>query len=85
MENLVYAWTLGPMELVLLLVAALIIFGPRRLPEIGKAAGEAIHGFKNASSAPPTPPPQAAVPTAPAAPAPLAAAPAPEDNGVTKI
>jgi sec-independent protein translocase protein TatA len=56
-ENLVYAWTLGPMELVLLLVAALIIFGPRRLPEIGKAAGEAIHGFKNASTAPPPTPP----------------------------
>lgn len=76
MEHLVYAWTLGPMELVLLLVAALIIFGPKRLPEIGKAAGEAIHGFKNASSAPTTPPPaqQAAVPP-----------PAPADNGVTKV
>ncbi|GMU54591.1 MAG: hypothetical protein AMXMBFR33_37370 [Candidatus Xenobia bacterium] len=58
MENLVFAWALGPMELVLLLVAALIIFGPRRLPEIGKAAGEAIHGFKNASMAPPPPPAQ---------------------------
>lgn len=66
MENLVFAWTLGPMELVLLLVAALIIFGPRRLPEIGKAAGEAIHGFKNASTAPAAPPIQAASSTLPA-------------------
>lgn len=78
MENLVYAWTLGPMELVLLLVAALIIFGPRRLPEIGKAAGEAIHGFKNASNSPAPPP--AALP--PAAPDPAPAAP---QEGVTKI
>lgn len=79
MENLVYAWTLGPMELVLLLVAALIIFGPRRLPEIGKAAGEAIHGFKNASSGPP------ATPAQPAPPAAIPPAVEPADNGVTKI
>lgn len=79
MEHLVYAWTLGPMELVLLLVAALIIFGPKRLPEIGKAAGEAIHGFKNASSGPATPPPPAQAAVAPPAPS------QPADNGVTKV
>jgi sec-independent protein translocase protein TatA len=35
-----------PMHLVLVLVVALVVFGPRRLPELGKALGETIHGFK---------------------------------------
>lgn len=37
-----------PMHLVLILVIALIVFGPRRLPELGKALGESIHGLKKA-------------------------------------
>lgn len=35
-----------PMHLLLVLVIALIVFGPKRLPELGKALGETIHGFK---------------------------------------
>lgn len=62
------AWVPGPMELVLLLVLALIIFGPKRLPEIGKATGEAINSFKHASNAPPpAPPTPAAKPEEPSA------------------
>lgn len=38
---------LGPMELVLILVIALVIFGPSKLPDIGKAFGKAIREFKN--------------------------------------
>ncbi|MEW6282247.1 MAG: twin-arginine translocase TatA/TatE family subunit [Candidatus Eremiobacterota bacterium] len=58
MDNLILAWVPGPMELVLLLVLALIIFGPKRLPEIGEATGKAISSFKQASTAqPPAPPP----------------------------
>ena len=37
---------LGPMELVLILVIALIIFGPAKLPEIGKSLGDAFGNFK---------------------------------------
>jgi sec-independent protein translocase protein TatA len=39
-----------PMHLLVILVIVLIIFGPRRLPEIGKGLGESIRGFKKAMS-----------------------------------
>ena len=34
-------------HLVIVLVIALIFFGPRRLPSLGKSLGEAIRGFKD--------------------------------------
>lgn len=37
---------LGAGELILILAIALVIFGPAKLPEIGKAFGEAINNFK---------------------------------------
>lgn len=37
---------LGTTELIILLVVALVIFGPSRLPGLGKSMGEAIRGFK---------------------------------------
>ncbi len=37
---------LGPTELILILVVALVIFGPKKLPEVGKSIGQAIHEFK---------------------------------------
>ncbi len=39
---------LQPMHLLVLLVVALIVFGPKNLPAIGKALGESIRGFKKA-------------------------------------
>ena len=41
---------LGPMELVLILVIALVIFGPSKLPEIGKSFGRAIKEFRDHSN-----------------------------------
>lgn len=38
-----------PLWLVLILVIALIIFGPKRLPELGSALGRGIREFKKAS------------------------------------
>lgn len=38
---------LGPGELVLILAIALVIFGPSKLPEIGKSLGKSINEFKN--------------------------------------
>jgi len=35
-----------PMHLLLIGFIALLVFGPRRLPELGKSLGEAIRGFK---------------------------------------
>ncbi len=50
---------LGPMELVLILGVALLLFGGRKLPELAKGMGEGIKNFKNAlkEETPPPPPP----------------------------
>jgi len=39
---------LGVGEIALLIVLALVLFGAKRLPQVGKAAGEAIREFKAA-------------------------------------
>lgn len=41
---------LGPTELIVILAIALIIFGPSKLPEIGKAIGKGINEFKTAAT-----------------------------------
>ena len=40
----------GTQELFLILIIALVIFGPKKLPEIGKAIGKSINEFKDAVS-----------------------------------
>ena len=42
--------TLGGPELFLILVVALIVFGPRKLPEIGKSLGRMMAEFRKASN-----------------------------------
>ena len=37
---------LGFSEIILLVVIGLLVFGPTRLPQMGKSIGEAIRGFK---------------------------------------
>lgn len=41
---------LGVPELLLLVVLALIIFGPGKLPDVGRSVGRAINEFKRAST-----------------------------------
>lgn len=41
---------LGMPEMIFLFVLALIIFGPRKLPEIGRQVGRALNEFKRASN-----------------------------------
>jgi len=37
----------GPWELILLVVVLLLVFGSRRLPEIGRSVGKGMREFKN--------------------------------------
>jgi sec-independent protein translocase protein TatA len=39
---------LQPMHLVVILVVALFVFGPKKLPEMGKSLAQGIRGFKDA-------------------------------------
>ena len=39
-----------PMHLLVIVGIALLIFGPKKLPELGKGLGEGIRGFKSAVS-----------------------------------
>jgi len=39
----------GPMSLVIIAIVALLIFGPKKLPELGKAAGRTLREFKDAT------------------------------------
>ena len=41
---------LGVPELVLILIIGLVIFGPGKLPDVGKALGKSIREFKSAST-----------------------------------
>jgi sec-independent protein translocase protein TatA len=38
---------IGPGEIVILLVVALLVFGPKRLPEMGRSIGKGMREFKS--------------------------------------
>jgi sec-independent protein translocase protein TatA len=77
---------IGPLEIIIVLVIVLVIFGPKRLPELGRSMGRGMREFKEsitgndkddkkpeitaAQQQPPAATPAAAEPAAPAAPAP---------------
>lgn len=42
--------SIGPPEIVFLFVLALLLFGPKRLPEVGRAVGQAMRELKRMSS-----------------------------------
>src|SRR5450759_3931553 len=82
---------IGPVELVIILVIALLVIGPGKLPDVGSALGKSIREFRKAASdvqesvkldapiapAVPAPTPAAPVPAAPVVVAPTPAAPVP--------
>lgn len=66
---------LQPTHLIILLVIALVVLGPKRLPEVGKALGSGMRGFRDSITAdhddvaaPAAPPVEARVAEAHAAP-----------------
>ncbi len=40
---------LGPTELIIILVIALVIFGPSRLPKVGQSVGQALRAFRDST------------------------------------
>ena len=43
-------FNVGPLELVIVLVIALLVIGPKRLPEMGNSLGKTIREFRKAST-----------------------------------
>jgi sec-independent protein translocase protein TatA len=41
---------IGPLEIVVVLIIALIVFGPKRLPELGRSLGRGIREFRGSLS-----------------------------------
>ncbi|WP_062352596.1 twin-arginine translocase TatA/TatE family subunit [Bacillus kwashiorkori] len=39
----------GPGSLIIILLVAILIFGPKKLPQLGRAAGNTLREFKNAT------------------------------------
>jgi sec-independent protein translocase protein TatA len=50
MEHIMFEGLFQPMHLLVIFGLALLIFGPKKLPELGKGIGEGIRGFKAAMS-----------------------------------
>jgi sec-independent protein translocase protein TatA len=73
---------LSPIQILIVLVIALLVFGPKRLPEMGRSVGRGLREFKSAmldDERPPAPAPRAAAsvqepPAAATSPGPVAAA-----------
>ena len=40
-------WTPSPVEIIIILVIVLIIFGPKRLPDLGRSMGRGLREFKD--------------------------------------
>jgi sec-independent protein translocase protein TatA len=41
---------IGPLEIIVVLIIALIVFGPKRLPELGRSLGRGIREFRGSVS-----------------------------------
>ena len=43
-------FNVGPMELIVVLIIALVVLGPKKLPEVGKSLGKGMREFKESIS-----------------------------------
>jgi sec-independent protein translocase protein TatA len=64
LDQVMFEGLLSPMHLVIILVIALVVLGPKRLPEAGRGLGEALRGFKESVSGSPGESEQLAAPRA---------------------
>lgn len=55
-EDSMFEGLFQPMQMLVVFGIALLVFGPKKLPELGKGLGESIRGFKSAMSAKEEPP-----------------------------
>jgi sec-independent protein translocase protein TatA len=82
----VAVFDISPIQILIVLVIALLVFGPKRLPEMGKSIGRGIREFKGAmldDDEPRRAPAPPAEPPAPASPAATTATmPRPDDDDV---
>ena len=44
-----------PMHLLVIMIIAMLVFGPKKLPELGKGLGDGLRGFRNALKGEPAP------------------------------
>ena len=49
--------SIGPMELLVILLIAVLLFGGKKIPEVAKGLGEGIRNFKNSLKGEEPPPP----------------------------
>ena len=75
---------IGPLEIVIVLIIVLVIFGPKRLPDLGRSLGRGMREFKDSVTGQdkeelPAPPEPAQAPEPDKAP-PVAATPPTEQN-----
>lgn len=72
---------LGWPEIIIILVVLLLLFGAKRLPEMGRSLGRGMREFKDAvTTSEPTKPPELNTPAQPASPAPQETAPQQSDS-----
>jgi sec-independent protein translocase protein TatA len=76
---------LSPVHLIIILVVALLVIGPGKLPETGAALGRAIRDFRQAmEGTPDATPPAPTQAVAPASPPPTQPAPATADQQIAE-
>ena len=72
----------NPLHILILLVVVLLVFGAKRLPEIGRSLGEGMRGFKDSISGDSPQQQQTSLTSVPVAAPPVAAPPVPEPASV---
>ena len=74
----------SPIQLIIVMIIALVVLGPKRLPEMGRSLGKGIREFKQSVSGDDRPPLPTAIPAQSADPAQPPVSPRPVEHAVTQ-